>query len=100
MKVFNILSHFRNRNIFISQFDNVEYFRLPNETDESLFNRMPQGQYLEQFKSEYKSLKRIIIIITIINIRIKISIISYIKETELLDKIRIDNRNKRKYLNI
>ena len=56
----NILFSIRNRYNFIQSFQDIEFLRLPDETDESFFNRLPEKQYKEYLKAEYSKLKQII----------------------------------------
>jgi hypothetical protein len=56
----NILSSVRNKHAFLSSFQGIEFYRTPNETDESLFNRLPEGQYRDYLKDEYKYVKELI----------------------------------------
>ena len=57
----NILSSIRNKHAYLSTFQNIEYERISNETDESFFNRLPEGQYRDYIRNEYKYIKDIII---------------------------------------
>lgn len=61
MKVYNIISQYRSYKLYMNQFSNSEYYRAPNESDEQFFNRLPEGQYREELKGEYKEVKQLII---------------------------------------
>lgn len=37
------ISNTRGRRLFIQGFDNIQYFRVPNETEQELWERLPQG---------------------------------------------------------
>lgn len=54
MKVFDVVSHVRNKRLFVKSFEQVQFFKVPNETDEQLWNRLPEGGLFKQFyKEEY-----------------------------------------------
>ncbi len=61
MDVSNAVLHFRTKHLFLKTYEDIEYFRLTDETDEALFNRLPQGEYKEYLKSEYKNVKTFVI---------------------------------------
>ncbi|MFM2018587.1 MAG: hypothetical protein RL007_2243 [Bacteroidota bacterium] len=49
----------RNRALFVKQFDNIEYFRLPGETDEQLWERLPEGGlYRQHLYDEYLEVRK------------------------------------------
>lgn len=48
MIVFSHIVNVRGRRLFIKSFENVQYFRLPNETDDQLWQRLPEGGLFNQ----------------------------------------------------
>jgi hypothetical protein len=42
-EVLGVIGHYRNKALFIRSFDNVEFFRVPNETDDEFLARLPSG---------------------------------------------------------
>jgi len=53
MLVNNFISSHRNKSRFIEQFNGIEYYKIPNETIEDFFSRIPEGMYQEELKKEY-----------------------------------------------
>lgn len=59
IKVFGYISFIRNRRLFVKSFENIEYYRLPNETDEELNSRLPDGGlFKKHFFEEYQLVKK------------------------------------------
>ena len=58
MEVANLISHIRNQRLFIRSFNIVQFNRLPNETDEQFYNRLPEGGLFRQhYFEEYEIVK-------------------------------------------
>jgi hypothetical protein len=61
MSVFNTISHIRNKRLFVKSFDNIQYGRVPNETDQDFWERLPQGGLFRDFhKEEYKIVREVL----------------------------------------
>jgi hypothetical protein len=61
MSVFNEVSHIRNKRLFVRSFENIEYFRVPNETEQELWERLPAGGLFRDFhKEEYKIVREVL----------------------------------------
>lgn len=61
MKVFNVVSHIRNKRLFVKSFEGVEFLRMPNETDQELQKRLPEyGLFNEFYKEEYQIVKNVL----------------------------------------
>ncbi len=57
-----ILDYVRIRRSFIKSYKEVEFFRLPNETEKNLWNRLPEGGLLKQeLLEEYEEAKTLIL---------------------------------------
>ena len=57
--LFGIVSHIRSKRLFIKSFEQVEFLRLPNETDEDLKKRLPEyGLFNQFFMQEYEIVKK------------------------------------------
>lgn len=56
-ELLSMIAFFRHEGQYISKFDNVTFYRLPNESDEDLFKRMPNGMFLEELQKEYLVVK-------------------------------------------
>lgn len=52
MNVFNVINNIRNKRNFIKSYENVTHFRLPDETDEELWERLPQGGLYRDYLNE------------------------------------------------
>lgn len=55
----SIIAHVRNKFFFFQKFEGIEYYRLPNESDDEVFKRLPQSEYKEYLKQEYSRVKQI-----------------------------------------
>ena len=54
MNVFNVISFVRNKRLFIKSYDNLQFHKLPNETDENFYSRIPQGGLFDKlYEEEY-----------------------------------------------
>lgn len=61
MKVFNVVSHIRNKRLFVKSFENIEFFRGTSESEQELWNRLPEGGLFNEFyKEEYKIVRGIL----------------------------------------
>mgnify|MGYP001585541392 CR=1 FL=1 len=59
MRIFNIISHIRNKRLFIKSFEDVQFFRGLNETDQEFWKRLPQGGLFNAFfKEEFEIVKK------------------------------------------
>lgn len=62
MQIFGIVSHIRNKRLFIKSFDNVQFFSLPGESVNEYHDRLPEhGLFKQHFLEEYKIVKQILI---------------------------------------
>jgi len=58
MKVFETISFVRNKRLFIKSFDMVKFYRIPGETEESYYNRIPEyGLFDKLCSEEYEIVK-------------------------------------------
>ena len=54
MNVFNVISFVRNKRLFIKYYEKTTFGKLPNETDEDYYNRIPQGGLFDRsYEEEY-----------------------------------------------
>lgn len=61
MKIFNVITHVRNKRLFVKSFESIEFFRLPNETEQELWNRLPEGRLFRDFYiEEYKIVRDVL----------------------------------------
>ncbi len=58
MTVFSIISHIRNKRLFVKSFEDIEYFRVPNESDKEFWERLPEGGLFKQHYFEEYMLVR------------------------------------------
>jgi len=57
--LFGVISHIRSKRLFIKSFEQIEFLRLPNETDEDLKKRLPEyGLFNQFFLEEYEIVKK------------------------------------------
>ena len=54
MHVFNLISFIRNKRLFVKSYDNVTFYKLPNDTNESYYSRIPEGGLFDKlYQEEY-----------------------------------------------
>ena len=53
----NLLNSIRNKYLFLSNFQDIDFIRLPNESDDSFFTRLPDAEYSKYLRKEYAYLK-------------------------------------------
>lgn len=61
MELNNLVGRRLNMNTYLNQFSGIEFYRLPNESDEDVFKRLPKGQYFEMIKTEYHDVKNLVV---------------------------------------
>lgn len=90
MKIFSVITYVRNKRLFVKSFENIEFFRLPNETEQELWNRLPEGGLFRDFYiEEYK------IVRDVLQKKMKNKTINEI-EKMLSEYYPINNKNKSK----
>lgn len=58
-EVIGKISSVRNHALFLKQFEHVEYFKLPGESEDDLWARLPQGGlYYEHLLEEYQEVRK------------------------------------------
>lgn len=62
MQIFGIVSHIRNKRLFVKSFDDVQFFMLPGEAMNEYYERLPEhGLFKQHFLEEYKIVKQLLI---------------------------------------
>lgn len=58
MDILSIINYVRNKRLFIKSFEDVEFYKIAEETDEQAWERLPQGGLFKQYLSEEKKIVR------------------------------------------
>lgn len=62
IQVFSIISHVRNKRLFVKSFEDVQFFQLPGESVNEYYDRLPEhGLFKQHFLEEYNIVKKILI---------------------------------------
>ncbi len=61
IRIQNLIMSYRNYNSFLSRYDGIDYYRVPNETPEQFFERIPEGQFKLYLIKEYDDIRAEII---------------------------------------
>lgn len=62
IQIFSIISHVRNKRLFVKSFDGVQFFQLPGESVNEYYDRLPEhGLFKQHFMEEYSIVKKILI---------------------------------------
>ncbi|MCD4792232.1 MAG: hypothetical protein K8R54_03295 [Bacteroidales bacterium] len=61
LRVTEIISTLRTKNLFVLHFDNIETYKAPDESNEEYFKRLPDGKFKEYLINEQNEVKKIVI---------------------------------------
>ena len=61
LKVTEIISTLRTKNLFVLHYDNIEVFKTPYESNEEYINRLPEGKFKDYLIKEQEEVKKLII---------------------------------------
>jgi len=56
MDILSIINYVRNKRLFIKSFEDVEFYKIADETDEQTWERLPQGGLFKQYLLEEKEI--------------------------------------------